>query len=190
LLRDGYHVLSLGGDHSITFPIVRAYAKRYPRISIVHFDAHPDMYPDFQGNPYSHASPFARILESVQIAELIQVGIRTCTPKQREVADRHAVRMFSPYEVADAIAALPIGPVYVSIDLDALDPAFAPGVSHREPGGLTVREVLEVLRAIPGNVVGADVVELNPDEDFRGTTATVAAKFVKELAATMQQPVT
>ncbi len=186
LLREGYRVLSLGGDHSITFPIVRAYAKHYSRLSIVHFDAHPDMYPDFQGNPYSHASPFARILESVEIDRLIQIGIRTCTPKQREVADRHPVKMFSPYEVAEAIAALPSGDVYVSIDLDALDPAFAPGVSHREPGGLTVREVLEVIRAIPGNVVGADVVELNPDEDFRGASATVAAKFVKELTATMR----
>ena len=185
LLQDGYRVLALGGDHSITFPVVQAYAKQYPSISIVHFDAHPDMYPDFQGNPYSHASPFARILEAVEIAGLIQVGIRTCTPKQREVADRYRVKMFSPYELAAAIAALPSGDVYVSIDLDALDPAFAPGVSHREPGGLTVREVLEVIRAIPGNIVGADVVELNPDEDFRGTTATVAAKFVKELAATM-----
>jgi arginase family enzyme len=75
--------------------------------------------------------------------------------------------------------------VYVTLDLDGLDPAYAPGVSHREPGGLTVRDVLELVKAIPGTVVGADVVEYNPDEDISGTTATVAAKFVKEFAAAM-----
>lgn len=182
LLRQLHRVLSLGGDHSITFPIMRAYTTQYSGLNIVHFDAHPDMYPDFQGNPYSHASPFARILESLDIGALVQVGIRTCTPAQRELGNRFGVRMFGPYEIDRAVTALPDGDVYVSLDVDALDPAFAPGVSHREPGGLTVREIIQVIRAIPGRIVGADIVELNPDEDFRGMSAGVAAKFVKELA--------
>lgn len=181
LLERGDRVVSLGGDHSITYPIVRAYAAAFPGLSLVHFDAHPDLYPDFEGNPLSHASPFARILESTPIRRLVQIGIRTMSAKQRAVVERYGVAAFAPDRLAEAVAALPDGPVYVTIDMDTLDPAFAPGVSHREPGGLTVREVLGVIARIPGRVVGADVVELNPDEDFRGNTATVAAKFAKEL---------
>jgi agmatinase len=182
LLDGGRRVISLGGDHFVTYPIVRAFAARFDGLSIVHFDAHPDLYPIFEGNRYSHACPFARILEDTSVRNLVQIGIRTTSSSQREVAKRFGVRAFSPYEVDAAIDALPGGPVYVTIDLDGLDPAFAPGVSHREPGGLSVREVLATIRAIPGQIVGADVVELNPDRDNDGTTAVVAAKFVKELA--------
>ena len=78
-----------------------------------------------------------------------------------------------------------VGPIYFSLDLDGLDPAFAPGVSHHEPGGLTVREVLDLIDALPGPIVGADVVELNPSMDLVGMTAMVGAKFVKELAGRM-----
>ena len=183
LLEKGSRIVSLGGDHSITFPIVRAYALKYPQISIVHFDAHPDLYPSFDGNPYSHASPFARILESVDVAALVQIGIRTMSPPQREVVERYGVAVFGPDDVAGAIAALPGGPVYVTIDLDGLDPAFAPGVSHREPGGLSVRDVLRTIVAIPGQVVGGDVVEYNPDRDVDGLTAQVGAKLARELLA-------
>jgi agmatinase len=183
LLRAGRRVVSLGGDHSVTFPILKAYSAAFPNISIVHFDAHPDMYPSFQGNPLSHASPFARILEHGGIAKLVQIGIRTMTPPQRRVADQYGVDVFGAWELEAARAALPSGPVYVSLDLDGLDPAFAPGVSHREPGGLSVREVLDLVRAIPGSVVGADVVEYNPDCDVDRMTATVSAKFTREFAA-------
>jgi len=182
-LEAGRRVLSLGGDHSVTYPVVVAYKRRYPHLSIVHVDAHPDLYPEFGGNRFSHASPFARILEDAGVDALVQIGIRTMTPPQRAVADRYGVRCFGPGELADARAALPPGPVYVTLDLDGLDPAFAPGVSHREPGGLSVRDVLAIVREIEGPVVGADVVELNPLEDPSGMTATVAAKFVKEFAS-------
>ncbi len=178
-------VLSLGGDHSITYPIVRAYAKKFNGLSIVHFDAHPDLYEEFKSNRFSHACPFARILQDTSVRQLVQIGIRTMSTPQRVVADRYGVRVFGPSEIEQACDALPNGPVYVSLDLDGLDPAFAPGVSHREPGGLTVREVLAILKRIPGSVVGADVVELNPDEDVRGITASVAAKFAKEFMARM-----
>lgn len=184
-LDQGQRVLSLGGDHSITYPIMRAYTKAFPNLTIMHFDAHPDMYPSFQGNPYSHASPFARILEDTPVAGLVQIGIRTMTPPQRQVADRFRVQVFNAWQLDEARRALPDGPVYVSLDLDALDPAFAPGVSHREPGGLSVRDVLELVKAIPGDVVGADIVEYNPRQDINGVTATVAAKFAKEFIARM-----
>ncbi|MBC5824110.1 MAG: agmatinase [Candidatus Eremiobacteraeota bacterium] len=176
-----HRVLSLGGDHSVTFPIIQAYARKYAGLHIVQFDAHPDLYLDFRSNPNSHASPFARILEHGLARALVQIGIRTMTPPQRVVADRYDVKSFGCYELGAAANALPDGPVYVSIDMDALDPAFAPGVSHREPGGLSVREILELIWRLPGDIVGADIVELNPDEDFRGMSAAAASKFAKEL---------
>ena len=184
-LEFGRRMLSLGGDHSITFPIVRAFARRYPKLNLVHFDAHPDLYSTFGGNRFSHACPFARILESADIGSLIQIGIRTMTPSQREVAERYGVRVFGPDELDEARKALPGGEVYVTLDLDGIDPAFAPGVSHREPGGLSVRDALKLVAAIPGNVVGADVVELNPDCDVDGLTAAVAAKFAREFMGRM-----
>ncbi|HZZ00384.1 MAG TPA: agmatinase [Candidatus Baltobacteraceae bacterium] len=184
-LARGHRILSLGGDHSVTYPIVRAVARRYPKVNIVHFDAHPDLYPSFGGNRFSHACPFARILEDAGIGSLVQIGIRTMTPPQREVADRYGVRVFGPDELDEARRSLPSGDVYVTLDLDGIDPAFAPGVSHREPGGLSVRDVLKLVAAIPGNVVGADVVELNPDCDVDGLTATVAAKFAREFVGRM-----
>jgi len=184
-LADGSKVIALGGDHAVTWPIFRAVAQRWPQCSIVHFDAHPDLYDDFEGDPFSHASPFARIMESGLAGGLVQVGIRASTPHQAEQQKRFGVKCFGPEAVEGAIAALPSGPVYVSIDLDGLDPAYAPGVNHYEPGGLSVREVLRVVRAIPGEIVAADVVELNPHRDRHDQTAQVAAKFVKELASRM-----
>ncbi len=184
-LRAGHRVLSLGGDHSVTHPVVCAYAAHWSALSIVHIDAHPDLYPIFQGQRYSHACPFARILEETQIALLVQIGIRTMSPAQQRVADQYGVKVFGPSQLREAGNALPSGPVYLTVDLDGLDPACAPGVSHREPGGLSVREVLALISAIPGQVVGADVVELNPDVDLDGVSAAVAAKLVKEIAARM-----
>ncbi|MBX7249164.1 MAG: agmatinase [Caulobacteraceae bacterium] len=184
-IADGSKLITLGGDHAVTWPVFRAIAQRWPGCSIVHFDAHPDLYEDFGGDPFSHASPFARIMESGLAGGLLQVGIRASTPHQAEQQARYGVRAFGPEEVEAALAALPSGPVYVSIDLDGLDPAFAPGVNHYEPGGLSVREVLRVIRAIPGEIVGADVVELNPNRDRSDQTAQVAAKFVKELGSLM-----
>jgi agmatinase len=185
VLNCGARALSLGGDHSVTHPIVRAHAARHPDLAILHFDAHPDLYDDFQGNPLSHASPFARIMESGLARRLVQVGIRTLNPHQRDQARRFGVETV---EMRDFTPELRFDfdlPVYVTIDLDALDPAYAPGVSHHEPGGLSVRDVLRVLERSRGRVVGADVVELNPLRDPAGTTAAVAAKLVKELAARM-----
>ena len=184
-IRDGRKVLSLGGDHSVTYPILRAYAKRYAQLSIVHIDAHPDIYESFQGDRLSHASPFARILEDRLARSLVQIGIRTMSPPQQKQVERYSVKVFAAWEIELARAALPDGDVYVSLDLDGLDPAFAPGVSHREPGGLSVREALELVKAIPGNVVGADVVEYNPSQDLGNVTASVAAKFAREFIGRM-----
>jgi agmatinase len=185
LLAGGHSLLSLGGDHAVTFPLMRAYAEAHPGLSIVHIDAHPDLYDDFKGDPLSHASPFARIMEAGLAGSLVQIGVRASNPHQAEQARRFGVRSFGPEELSAALAALPDGPTYLSIDLDGLDPAFAPGVKHYEPGGLTVREVLAVIAAAPGPLVGADIVELCPERDHLDLTAKTAAKLVKEVAARM-----
>jgi len=185
VLERGARALCLGGDHSVTFPIVRAHAAHHPGLEILHFDAHPDLYDQLDGNPFSHASPFARIMESRLASRLVQVGIRTLNPHQREQARRFGVEIVEMRDFSSELRFEFAGPVYVTIDLDALDPAFAPGVSHHEAGGLSVREILRVLERSPGRVVGADVVELNPLRDLAGVTAAVAAKLVKELAARM-----
>ena len=183
--RQRRKVIALGGDHAVTFPLVAAMAGFHPGASLLHFDAHPDLYESFDGDPLSHASPFARIMENGLVVNLVQVGIRTLNPHQRAQAERFGVHQFSARNFAGAIERLGVGPTYISIDLDGLDPAYAPGVSHHEPGGLTVREVLDLIDAVPGPIVGADVVELNPTRDINGMTAMVAAKLVKELIGRM-----
>jgi agmatinase len=173
----------VGGDHMVTFPIVAGLAEVHTAVNILHFDAHPDLYQDFGGDPLSHASPFARIKERGMAHRLVQVGIRTLNAHCREQVEIYGVEVVEMRDFAADRVPIPEAPLYISIDLDALDPAFAPGVSHHEPGGLSVRDILSVLHRVPGPIVGADVVEYNPSRDVNGMTAVVAAKLVKELAA-------
>ena len=185
LIKQGKRPVSLGGDHSITFPIVKAVASRYPELTIFHFDAHPDLYEAFEGNRLSHACPFARLMEAGLAKRLVQVGIRTLNGHQRGQAERFGVdvvemRALPAYEKLKAA-----GPVYITFDMDVLDPAFAPGISHHEPGGMSVREAIAHLHAIEGEIVGADLVEYNPLQDVAGVTATVAAKILKEILGKM-----
>jgi arginase len=182
-IAEGAVPILLGGDHAVTFPIMQAIAAHHGPVTILHFDAHPDTYHDFEGNPRSHASPFARIMEAGLATRLVQVGIRTLTRHCRDQAARFNIEMIEMRDFAvDKVPVLE-GPVYISLDLDGIDPAFAPGVSHPESGGLTVREVLAVLNCITAPIVGADVVELNPSRDVGDVTAILAAKFVREIAA-------
>lgn len=186
LLERGARPIFLGGEHSITYPIIEAFADHYPDLTIVHFDAHPDLYDDFNGNPYAHGCPFARIMEKELAGRLIQIGIRTANPAQREQADRFGVETIDMRQLSLKLPLLKIDqPVYISLDLDVLDPAFAPGISHYEPGGMTVRDVLTMIQGLDADVVGADIVELNPSRDVNAMTAMVAAKFLKEIAAKM-----
>jgi agmatinase len=174
--------ISLGGDHMVTYPIVAALAAVHGPLNILHFDAHPDLYDDYGGDPLSHASPFARIMEAGHARRLVQFGIRTLNRHCREQAERFGVEIFEMRGFRPELVPIPEAPLYVSIDLDGFDPAFAPGVAHHEPGGPSVREFLSVLQRVPA-LVGADIVELNPSRDVNGITATLAAKLVKELAS-------
>lgn len=185
LIAKGNKSLVLGGDHSISLPVISAFAETYPQLHIIQFDAHPDLYDQLDGDRFSHASPFARLLEQYPHLELTQVGIRTMNSHCRAQADRFGVRVFEMRDFPAPSVMNIEGPVYISVDLDVLDPAFAPGVSHYEPGGLSVRELLSFIHSVQNPIVGADVVELNPLRDRDTQTAMVAAKVVKELAGQM-----
>ena len=185
ILESGDRVLSLGGDHSVTYPVVSAYLDHFSDLNILHFDAHPDLYENMLDNPYSHASPFARLMETGRVKRLVQVGIRTLNRHQREQAERYNVEIHEMRDLSRLTEIKFTGPVYLSFDLDALDPAFAPGVSHYEPGGLSTREALNLIHSFGGQLVGADVVELNPIRDPADITAMVAAKICKELMGRM-----
>jgi arginase len=185
LIGQGKRAVSLGGDHSITFPIIKAVAKKYSELTIFHFDAHPDLYDEFEGNRWSHACPFARIMESGLAKRLVQIGIRTINGHQREQAKRFGVEVIEMRHLPTYARLKAAGPVYISFDMDVLDPAYAPGISHREPGGMSVREAIAHLHAVEGEIVGADVVEYNPVRDVSGMTATVAAKILKEILGKM-----
>jgi arginase len=175
-------LFSLGGDHSVTFPLVEGLARVHGPLNLLHFDAHPDLYDDYEGNPRSHASPFARIMERGLARRLVQVGVRTWNAHNRAQARRFGVEVVGWDAFDAARVPIPDSPLYITIDLDALDPAFAPGVSHPEPGGLSVRDIVSVLSRIRTGTVGADIVELNPLHDVGDATAIVTVKLLKELA--------
>ncbi|MEP6686853.1 MAG: agmatinase [Gemmatimonadales bacterium] len=185
LIAAGHRPLALGGDHSVTYPVLRAVSRGLSRLTILHIDAHPDLYDEFEGDRYSHACPFSRIMEEGLASRLVQVGIRTMNEPQRVQAERFGVEVIDMRAWQTGTRPSVDGAVYISIDLDGLDPAFAPGVSHRDPGGLTVREAIGLVQQAGGYLVGADIVEYNPRQDLGGLTATVAAKLVKEVAGRM-----
>ena len=182
LLSNHGRPLILGGDHAITYPVIRAFFQHHGPLNILHFDAHPDLYDELEGNRLSHACPFARIMEQGMAKRLVQVGIRTLNAHQREQARRfgveiHEMKSFDPQSFHTDFD----GPLYLSFDMDVLDPAYAPGVSHFEPGGLSVRQVLHMVQHLEAPLAGADIVEYNPRNDVHKMTAMVGAKLVKEI---------
>jgi arginase len=185
ILEKNGRPIVLGGDHSISLPTVRAMAKRYSTLDILHFDAHPDLYEDLYGDRFSHACPFARILDEGLVENLVQVGIRASTGDHRQKAATFGVRTITMKDWQDDLTLAFSNPLYISFDADVLDPAFAPGVSHHEPGGLSTRQVINLLHALEGDIVGMDLVEVNPARDISGITAAAAVKIIMEAAAKM-----
>ena len=185
LLAAGERIVALGGDHSISLPLVRAHARAHGGLTVLHLDAHPDLYDELDGSRVSHACPFARIMEDGLADRMVSLGVRAATPHQRRQAQRFGVESYGPDDDATGVLAGLSAPLYLSLDLDVLDPAFAPGISHYEPGGLSTRQVVGIIHALPCPPVGADIVELNPDRDLHGMTAAVAAKLLKEIVARM-----
>ena len=184
-MESGDPLICLGGDHAITHPIMRAVRRRHSKLTILHIDAHPDIYHAYEGNPRSHTSPFARIMEEKLADRLIQVGLRTINDHHREQFKRFGVEVIETARWGTNLQLDLQTPVYISMDIDGLDPAYAPGVPSREPGGLSPRQVIDLFHSIDQPIVAADIVEYNPRRDLSNVTATVAAKLAKEVAGMM-----
>lgn len=181
---EGYAPVFLGGDHAVTYPAFKGLAERIAPVSILHFDAHPDLYDSFEGDRLSHACPFARIMEEGLAKRLVQVGIRTANGHQLEQAARFGVEMITMRDQGASETLSFNEPLYISFDVDVLDPAFAPGVSHPEPGGLSTREAVSIIQSVRAPAfAGADLVEYNPSLDVREITAMTCAKILKEILA-------
>jgi len=188
ILDKGAVPIVLGGDHSITYPVLKAFARHHKPLDVLHFDAHPDLYDDLYGDRLSHACPFARVLEDGLAASVVQVGVRAITAGHRAKALKGGVRMIEMKDIQDPLHLRFANPVYISFDMDALDPAFAPGVSHQEPGGLSTRQAVQVIQALKGRIVGLDIVELNSTRDVAAITAAAAFKIIKETAGKIVRP--
>lgn len=184
-LKEESKIISFGGDHSMSFPVIEAFSEKYPKLNVLHLDAHADLYDNFENNPYSHASPFARLMEKGCINSLTQVGIRTFNTHQKEQAKSFGVKVVEMKDFSTNFINSLEAPLYISLDMDVLDPAYAPGISHHEPGGMTTRQLIKIIQTINVPIVGADIVELNPKRDINNATAMVAYKLFKELASKM-----
>jgi agmatinase len=194
-IEAGSRLVTLGGDHSISLPLLRAHARRHGPMAVVHFDAHPDTWDsEYPGQRYSHGTPFKRALEEglMDPSAYVQIGIRGPTngPEDYEDALTLGARMvtldeFRRRDLADVTkeirAVVGTKPVYVTLDIDVVDPAFAPGTGTPEVGGLSSYEILQLVRGLRGlNTIGFDLVEVSPPYDHAGITSILAANLVFE----------
>lgn len=187
ILASGAGSVALGGDHYVTFPILQAYAAKFGPISLVHFDAHSDTWPDNDMTRIDHGTMFYKAVKSgvIDPKTSIQIGIRTHNDDPLEIAtiDAPEVHRIGPEAVAARVRAL-VGtrPVYLTFDIDCLDPAFAPGTGTPVWGGLASWQTAAILRSLAGiNLVGGDVVEVSPPYDTTGATAIAGAHVATEL---------
>jgi agmatinase len=195
LLSGARRLLSIGGDHTIALPLLRAMNRRHGPVALLHFDAHLDTWDTYFGEPYTHGTPFRRAWEEGLLLEerATHVGIRGPLFSPEDLADdsRFGFAIVGAFELPDIGVAgavdrirsrLEDAPVYVSIDIDVLDPAHAPGTGTPEAGGLSSRELLGILRGLAGmSMVGADVVEVSPPYDHAEVTCVAASHVAYEL---------
>ncbi len=175
----------LGGDHSLTLPVARTVAELHGPLKLLWIDRHADLYPDFLGDRYSHACTAARLLEAGAVDRLVQLGVRERTDQEEQQRCKWGV----VWETDAKAECLPReGPVYVTVDLDVLDPQFAPGASRGMQGGWKPDQLLGLLNQLEADVVGFDVVELNPRLDSSRRTAKIAAEVVKTLVGKVTEP--
>ena len=176
-IREKFPVI-VGGEHIITLPAVKALLREHPKLKVLQFDAHLDLKEDYLGNKLSHVTVMRRLFEILGRERIIQVGARSFSGEEREFAKKNTV-LKAPERLAEFRVS---GPVYVTIDMDVFDPAFAPGVSTPAPGGLTPSEFFALLESLKNkmDVVGFDVVETNPPHDTGDVTSLLAARVIKE----------
>lgn len=174
---------ALGGEHLVTLPLIRAMVNRYPDLVVVHFDAHADLREDYLGEKLSHATVLRRVSELIKPQHLYQFGIRSATRDEVKFA-RESVHFYPQHVLEPLTACLPElkgRPVYVTIDIDVIDPAFMPGTGTPEPGGISSAEALQAVRLFSQlDIVGMDLVETMPAYDVSQRSAVLAAKLVRE----------
>jgi agmatinase len=182
--RPGLAAFMLGGDHTATVPVIEALAPHFPGLRVLQLDAHPDLREEFLGERYNYASAMARVMDVIPPARVYQVGMRTGA---REEYARPRPRFFPAFEIApvDAVRQLipELGghPLYVTIDVDVLDPSEAPGTGSPEPCGIRVAELIEIVRLLaPCSVIGGDLVEVTHAWDPSGRTGIAAAWVIRE----------
>lgn len=194
VLQAGTRLISLGGDHSIALPLLRAHAERYGPLSLVHVDAHIDTWEaEFEAVPYSHGTPFRYALQEglVRQGEYVQIGIRGPVSNAHDYADAaglgartitiHEVFEKGIPEILQEVHHRMQGPVYVSVDIDSADPAYAPGTGTPEVGGLSSYQLLQLVRGLRGlNLIGFDLVEVSPPYDHGDITAVLASNLAFE----------
>jgi len=187
IVSAGKKPLMIGGEHLVTLSNLRAVHKEYPELHVVHFDAHADLREDYMGERLSHATVMRRIWDIVGDNKIYQFGIRSFEKAESEFSKSHTTTEKFTCETTSAVAEQLKGkPVYVTIDLDVLDPSIFPGTGTIEPGGVTFKELLAAVHSLKTlNVVGADVVELSPHNDASGLSTAVACKVLRELLLTI-----
>ncbi|MEM1521363.1 MAG: agmatinase [Candidatus Korarchaeum sp.] len=179
----GQRFLFLGGDHSITYAAFRGLMEvSGERFGLIYFDAHPDCYESYDGDRYSHACTVRRLVEEgyVRGEDVVLAGIRAATKQQISFAEEAGIKIFRVDDL-DEIGGIGLDKAYISFDIDVLDPAFAPGSSNPEPGGLSTRELIRAIRKLDLDLVAFDIVEVNPDFDCSGVTCFAAAKIIREV---------
>lgn len=183
ILKAKQRFFALGGEHLVTLPLMQAVVEQYPDIAVVHWDAHADLREEYMGESLSHATVLRRVSELLKPKHLYQFGIRSATRDEVAYANEHV--HFHPHQVLRPLEAcldeLKDRPVYVTIDIDVIDPAFMPGTGTPEPGGISSGEALQAIRLLSQlNVVSMDLVEAMPAHDLSQRSAVLAAKLVRE----------
>ncbi|MBX2860373.1 MAG: agmatinase [Vampirovibrio sp.] len=174
--------VGIGGEHLVTLPAVEAYLDKYPDLAILHFDAHGDLRDDYMGEKLSHATVIRRVADRVGPERLVQIGIRSGPQEEFDWMHQHRTLLEQIEQVPIGREKLKHHPVFLTIDLDVLDPSVLPGTGTPEPGGMQFTELMSWLMAFKGlNFVGADVIELAPDYDASGVSTAVATKVLREV---------
>ncbi|MDS1029105.1 agmatinase [Bacillota bacterium LX-D] len=179
--------LMLGGEHLVTLPAIKAAKEKYPNLRLLHFDAHTDLRNDYLGEKYSHATVIRRCWEILGDHNIYQYGIRSGEKAEFDWAKKHTyLTPFTTQGVEKISSVLKDCPVYITLDLDILDPSVFPGTGTPEPGGITFNELIHVILKLKElNIVGADINELAPHYDLSGVSTMVACKMVRELTLAM-----
>ncbi|MGB9663043.1 MAG: agmatinase [Moorellaceae bacterium] len=183
VLKDGKLSLALGGEHLITYPLIRAAHRYYPDLAVIHLDAHADLREEYLGEKYSHATVMRLVAEEIGPSNLYQFGIRSCTWEELAYGNERTNLFLDKVRLPLARLApeLKERPLYLTLDIDVVDPAFAPGTGTPEPGGCLPQEIFAALYLLKGaRVVGMDLVEVCPPYDHQHITAILAAKMVRE----------